>query len=164
MRTRGSVSALHLSLMLQLLLCWEPTEAIHPDCALVAQHMRAEEQCNQILRQEEKNRSSRTVAPIESSTSFRKLVDFTRNMKVLVLKSYLTGSVELCSRLRLSGTVSSHHCCLYWFNLSSDRNHLKLQGPDSSGVDERFRREEEEEEEEEEELKGNRPQETGIGK
>ncbi|XP_061593321.1 pituitary adenylate cyclase-activating polypeptide type I receptor-like [Cololabis saira] len=38
------------------------TEAIHPDCALVAQHMKAEEDCNQIL-QLDTNRSARTGCP-----------------------------------------------------------------------------------------------------
>ncbi|KAM6922030.1 LOW QUALITY PROTEIN: vasoactive intestinal polypeptide receptor 1 [Xenentodon cancila] len=37
-------------------------EAIHPDCALVAQHMKAEEECNQIL-QLENNRSATTGCP-----------------------------------------------------------------------------------------------------
>lgn len=36
------------------------TEAIHPDCALVVQHMKAQEECNEILKQEENNHSTRT--------------------------------------------------------------------------------------------------------
>uniref|UniRef100_A0A3Q1D6D2 Growth hormone releasing hormone receptor b n=1 Tax=Amphiprion ocellaris TaxID=80972 RepID=A0A3Q1D6D2_AMPOC len=39
------------------------TEAIHPDCALVVQHMKAQEECDQILRQEENNHSDKTGCP-----------------------------------------------------------------------------------------------------
>lgn len=40
------------------------TEAIHPDCALVVQHMKAEEECYQILKQEENNHSAKTGQPV----------------------------------------------------------------------------------------------------
>ncbi|KAG8003403.1 Pituitary adenylate cyclase-activating polypeptide type I receptor [Nibea albiflora] len=39
------------------------TEAIHPDCALVFQHMMAQEECNQILKEEENNNSTRAGCP-----------------------------------------------------------------------------------------------------
>ncbi|XP_017289792.1 pituitary adenylate cyclase-activating polypeptide type I receptor [Kryptolebias marmoratus] len=52
----------HLVLFLHLAL-WYQAEAIHPDCALVLQHMKAEEDCNQVLQQEENNRSSKTGCP-----------------------------------------------------------------------------------------------------
>ncbi|TMS19910.1 Vasoactive intestinal polypeptide receptor 2 [Larimichthys crocea] len=39
------------------------TEAIHPDCALVVQHMMAQEECNQILKEEENNHSTRAGCP-----------------------------------------------------------------------------------------------------
>eukprot|EP00064_Thunnus_orientalis_P012612 superscaffoldBa00001955_g12647 len=39
------------------------TEAIHPDCALVVQHKMAQEECNQLLKQEENNHSNRTGCP-----------------------------------------------------------------------------------------------------
>ncbi|XP_056234381.1 pituitary adenylate cyclase-activating polypeptide type I receptor-like [Seriola aureovittata] len=59
---RRTTTLLHLGLFLQLAL-WETTEAIHPDCALVAQHMKAQEECNQILKQEENNHSTRAGCP-----------------------------------------------------------------------------------------------------
>ncbi|MEQ2182834.1 hypothetical protein GOODEAATRI_026330 [Goodea atripinnis] len=52
-------SFLHLSLLLQLAL-WETAEAMHPDCALVVQHMKAQEECYHILEQEENNHSLKT--------------------------------------------------------------------------------------------------------
>ncbi|KAM7387777.1 hypothetical protein PAMP_023994 [Pampus punctatissimus] len=53
---------LHFSASLQLSV-WETAEAIHPDCALVVQHKKAQEECNQFLRQEEKDHSNRTGCP-----------------------------------------------------------------------------------------------------
>ncbi|KAJ4922793.1 hypothetical protein JOQ06_021297, partial [Pogonophryne albipinna] len=50
---------LHVGMFLQLAL-WETTEAIHPDCALVVQHMKVQEECNHILKQEENNHSNKT--------------------------------------------------------------------------------------------------------
>ncbi|XP_016895420.1 pituitary adenylate cyclase-activating polypeptide type I receptor isoform X1 [Cynoglossus semilaevis] len=38
----------------------QQTEAIHPDCALVVQHMKAQEECNQIIKQEKRNVSAAT--------------------------------------------------------------------------------------------------------
>ncbi|XP_005802384.1 pituitary adenylate cyclase-activating polypeptide type I receptor-like [Xiphophorus maculatus] len=55
-------SFLHLALLLQLAL-WETTEAMHPDCAVVLQHMKAQEECYNILEQEENNYSSKTGCP-----------------------------------------------------------------------------------------------------
>ncbi|KAM4739768.1 pituitary adenylate cyclase-activating polypeptide type I receptor [Anableps anableps] len=55
-------SFLHLALLLQLAL-FETTEAMHPDCAVVLQHMKAEEECYHILEQEENNHSSKTGCP-----------------------------------------------------------------------------------------------------
>ncbi|XP_035990158.1 pituitary adenylate cyclase-activating polypeptide type I receptor [Fundulus heteroclitus] len=55
-------SFLHLALLLQLAL-WETMEAIHPDCALVLQHMKAQEECYRTLEQEENNHSSKTGCP-----------------------------------------------------------------------------------------------------
>ncbi|KAM4575237.1 pituitary adenylate cyclase-activating polypeptide type I receptor [Fundulus diaphanus] len=55
-------SFLHLALLLQLTL-WETMEAIHPDCALVVQHMKAQEECYRTLEQEENNHSSKTGCP-----------------------------------------------------------------------------------------------------
>uniref|UniRef100_A0A665WDT2 Pituitary adenylate cyclase-activating polypeptide type I receptor-like n=1 Tax=Echeneis naucrates TaxID=173247 RepID=A0A665WDT2_ECHNA len=47
-----------------VLLCvFTSDEAMHPDCALVLQHMNAQEECNQILKQEENNHSTRTGCP-----------------------------------------------------------------------------------------------------
>lgn len=40
--------------------CCPQTEAIHPDCALVVQHMKAQEECNQIIKQEKRNVSAAT--------------------------------------------------------------------------------------------------------
>ncbi|GLD49484.1 pituitary adenylate cyclase-activating polypeptide type I receptor-like isoform X1, partial [Lates japonicus] len=59
---RWMTTLLHAGLFLQLAL-WETTEAIHPDCALVVQHMKAQEECNQILKQEKNNHSTRTGCP-----------------------------------------------------------------------------------------------------
>lgn len=42
------------------MMCVFQTEAMHPDCALVVQHMKALEDCNHILKQEENNGSSST--------------------------------------------------------------------------------------------------------
>ncbi|XP_067452357.1 pituitary adenylate cyclase-activating polypeptide type I receptor [Thunnus thynnus] len=53
---------LHFGVFLQLAV-WETTEAIHPDCALVVQHKMAQEECNQLLKQEENNHSNRTGCP-----------------------------------------------------------------------------------------------------
>ncbi|XP_068599740.1 pituitary adenylate cyclase-activating polypeptide type I receptor-like [Brachionichthys hirsutus] len=39
------------------------TEDMHPDCVLVFQHMKAQEECSQILKEEAKNRSARTGCP-----------------------------------------------------------------------------------------------------
>lgn len=36
------------------------TEAIHPDCALIVQHIKAQEECNETIKQEENNHSTRT--------------------------------------------------------------------------------------------------------
>ncbi|KAG7232595.1 hypothetical protein INR49_008324 [Caranx melampygus] len=55
-------SLLLFNLMLQHAL-WETVEAMHPDCALVFQHMKAQDDCDLILRQEKKKKkkgSSRT--------------------------------------------------------------------------------------------------------
>ncbi|XP_068176532.1 vasoactive intestinal polypeptide receptor 1 [Antennarius striatus] len=43
--------------------CKQGADAMHPDCALVFQHMRAQEECSQVLKEEEKNRSTRTGCP-----------------------------------------------------------------------------------------------------
>ncbi|XP_008336765.1 pituitary adenylate cyclase-activating polypeptide type I receptor isoform X2 [Cynoglossus semilaevis] len=56
---RLTAAMLCTSLFLQLVL-WETTEAIHPDCALVVQHMKAQEECNQIIKQEKRNVSAAT--------------------------------------------------------------------------------------------------------
>ncbi|XP_061621218.1 pituitary adenylate cyclase-activating polypeptide type I receptor-like isoform X1 [Phyllopteryx taeniolatus] len=40
-----------------------PTEAIHPDCALVVQHMKAQEECSQIIKQQENKLSTGTGCP-----------------------------------------------------------------------------------------------------
>ncbi|KAK3557610.1 hypothetical protein QTP70_030539 [Hemibagrus guttatus] len=40
---------------------WQTGEAIHPICKLVAQHMKAQEQCRYIRRQENRNRTTMTV-------------------------------------------------------------------------------------------------------
>ncbi|XP_013873373.1 pituitary adenylate cyclase-activating polypeptide type I receptor [Austrofundulus limnaeus] len=55
-------TVLHLVLILHLEL-WDQTEAMHPDCAVVLQHMKAEEDCHRVLQQEENNRSSKTGCP-----------------------------------------------------------------------------------------------------
>ncbi|TKS74927.1 Pituitary adenylate cyclase-activating polypeptide type I receptor [Collichthys lucidus] len=55
-------TSLHLGLFLQLAV-WKTTEAIHPDCALVVQHMMAQEECNAILKDEENNQSTRAGCP-----------------------------------------------------------------------------------------------------
>uniref|UniRef100_A0A8C6L3Q2 Growth hormone releasing hormone receptor b n=1 Tax=Nothobranchius furzeri TaxID=105023 RepID=A0A8C6L3Q2_NOTFU len=52
----------HLVLILQLTI-WETTESMHPDCALVVQHMEAQEQCSQVLQQEEHNHTSKAGCP-----------------------------------------------------------------------------------------------------
>ncbi|XP_057698307.1 pituitary adenylate cyclase-activating polypeptide type I receptor isoform X1 [Corythoichthys intestinalis] len=44
---------LHFNLLV-LQIEWETTEAIHPDCALVVQHMKAQEECRHIIIQEQK--------------------------------------------------------------------------------------------------------------
>uniref|UniRef100_A0A1A7XDE9 Vasoactive intestinal peptide receptor 2 n=1 Tax=Iconisemion striatum TaxID=60296 RepID=A0A1A7XDE9_9TELE len=59
---RKTHSLLHLVLILQLTV-WDTTESMHPDCALVVQHMKAQEQCSQVLQQEENNQSSKTACP-----------------------------------------------------------------------------------------------------
>ncbi|KAM3619674.1 uncharacterized protein V6R79_011656 [Siganus canaliculatus] len=59
---KWTTTFLHLGLILQLSL-WKTTEAIHSDCALVVQHMKAQEECNQILQQERNNHSNRTGCP-----------------------------------------------------------------------------------------------------
>ncbi|XP_038147534.1 pituitary adenylate cyclase-activating polypeptide type I receptor [Cyprinodon tularosa] len=55
-------SFLHLALLLQLAL-WDQTKAIHPDCAVIVQHMKAKEDCYHMLEQEENNNSSKTGCP-----------------------------------------------------------------------------------------------------
>ncbi|XP_062280848.1 vasoactive intestinal polypeptide receptor [Scomber scombrus] len=40
-----------------------PTEAIHPDCALVLHHKKAQEDCNRFLREELKHHSNKTGCP-----------------------------------------------------------------------------------------------------
>lgn len=47
--------------------CVFQTEAMHPDCALVVQHMKALEDCNQILKQEEE--SNRSTGAGQSAVS-----------------------------------------------------------------------------------------------
>ncbi|KAM8875069.1 pituitary adenylate cyclase-activating polypeptide type I receptor isoform 1-T2 [Spinachia spinachia] len=59
---RWMATLLHLVLFLQPVV-WETAAAIHPDCALVVQHMKAQEDCNEILKQEESNDSTRTGCP-----------------------------------------------------------------------------------------------------
>ncbi|XP_056271255.1 pituitary adenylate cyclase-activating polypeptide type I receptor-like isoform X1 [Pseudoliparis swirei] len=59
---RWMATLFHVVLFLQPAV-WETTEAIHPDCALVVQHMQAQEDCYQILKQEESNRSTSTGCP-----------------------------------------------------------------------------------------------------
>ncbi|XP_056131562.1 pituitary adenylate cyclase-activating polypeptide type I receptor-like [Lampris incognitus] len=54
----------HFRLWLQLT-AWETTGAIHPDCAVVVQHMKAQEACIQMLRQEAHNRSIMTGCQTE---------------------------------------------------------------------------------------------------
>ncbi|KAM9848835.1 pituitary adenylate cyclase-activating polypeptide type I receptor [Aulostomus maculatus] len=54
---------LRLGLLLLLAACRETADAIHPDCALVVQHMKAQEECNQILRKEESNQSAHSGCP-----------------------------------------------------------------------------------------------------
>nr|XP_057929397.1 pituitary adenylate cyclase-activating polypeptide type I receptor [Doryrhamphus excisus] len=49
--------------LLCLLLLPRTAKAIHPDCALVVQHMKAQEECSRILQQEEKNLSMGAVCP-----------------------------------------------------------------------------------------------------
>ncbi|KAM7409349.1 hypothetical protein PAMA_001024 [Pampus argenteus] len=58
-RLKWVPTVLHLGAFLQMSV-WETTEAIHPHCELVVQHMKAQEECNQFLRQEEKDHSNRT--------------------------------------------------------------------------------------------------------
>ncbi|XP_004572383.1 vasoactive intestinal polypeptide receptor 1 isoform X1 [Maylandia zebra] len=61
-RLKWTDAFLYLGLFMQSAV-WETTEAIHPDCALVVQHMKAEEECYQILKQEENNHSAKTGCP-----------------------------------------------------------------------------------------------------
>ncbi|KAF6716937.1 Vasoactive intestinal polypeptide receptor 1 [Oryzias melastigma] len=51
-----------LQLFLQLAVR-KTVEAMHPDCALVVQLMKAEEECDLIMKQEERNHSARTGCP-----------------------------------------------------------------------------------------------------
>ncbi|XP_001331921.5 pituitary adenylate cyclase-activating polypeptide type I receptor isoform X1 [Danio rerio] len=44
---------------------WKAVETIHPACALVAAHMKAQEQCNATQRQESQNRNNVTGCPTE---------------------------------------------------------------------------------------------------
>ncbi|XP_077391289.1 vasoactive intestinal polypeptide receptor 1 [Festucalex cinctus] len=57
---------LRLTTLLELSLLqmmWETTEAIHPDCALVLQHMKAQEECSRIILQEENKMADATGCP-----------------------------------------------------------------------------------------------------
>ncbi|XP_077440729.1 pituitary adenylate cyclase-activating polypeptide type I receptor [Vanacampus margaritifer] len=58
---------LHLTWLLELsllqMMTLETTEAIHPDCALVLQHMKAQEECNRIILQEENDLAAGTGCP-----------------------------------------------------------------------------------------------------
>lgn len=53
------ITALLSDFMCNSALLYFQSEAMHPDCAVVVQHMKAQEECNQILKQEN-NHSSRT--------------------------------------------------------------------------------------------------------
>ncbi|KAM4629868.1 vasoactive intestinal polypeptide receptor 1 [Polymixia lowei] len=61
---KWKAAVFHFCLWLQLAV-WKTTEAIHPDCALVVQHMRAQETCIQTRRLEARNRSTRTGCQTE---------------------------------------------------------------------------------------------------
>ncbi|XP_054645545.1 vasoactive intestinal polypeptide receptor 2 isoform X1 [Dunckerocampus dactyliophorus] len=63
MAVSGDFCWKRVATLLCLLLLQQTTKAIHPDCALVVQHMKAQDECSQILKQEESNLSTGAVCP-----------------------------------------------------------------------------------------------------
>ncbi|XP_035271093.1 pituitary adenylate cyclase-activating polypeptide type I receptor-like [Anguilla anguilla] len=64
MRPLAQTSSVSRLIQLLFYLCvhqtsWELTDAIHPDCAIISQHIKAQEQCLQIRREEARNRTGR---------------------------------------------------------------------------------------------------------